>query len=63
MTGNKFCETAHDDDTFKVSTLLTTQDTESFINYLDAQGDTPLFLGMRPSRARGRQREAPCISL
>ena len=42
MTGKDLCETTRDGDTAKVSTLLSTQDAQSFINYQDAHGITSL---------------------
>jgi hypothetical protein len=42
MTGQQLCEAAHDGDSAKVSTLLSTQDAQSFIDYQDALGYTPL---------------------
>ena len=44
MTGKQLWEAARDGDTLKVSTLLSTQGAQSFINYQDANGVTPLFL-------------------
>jgi ankyrin repeat protein len=43
MTGQQLCEAARDGDTAKVSTLLSTQGAQSFINYQDARGYTPLY--------------------
>jgi ankyrin repeat protein len=43
MTGQHLCEAACDGDTAKVSTLLSTQCVQSFINYQDADGSTPLL--------------------
>jgi ankyrin repeat protein len=42
MTGQQLCKAARDGDTAKVSTLLSTQGAQSFINYQDAHGFTPL---------------------
>jgi ankyrin repeat protein len=44
MTGQQLWEAARDGDAAKVSTLLSTQGAQSFINYQDAQGFTPLFV-------------------
>ena len=44
MTGNQLCETTRDEDTSKVSTLLSTQGTQSFINFQDAHACTPLHV-------------------
>ena len=43
MTGQQLCEAARAGDAAKVSTLLSTQAAQSFINYQDADGATPLF--------------------
>ena len=51
MTGKQLCEAARDGDAAKVSTLLSTQGAQSFINYQDAQGATPLFLAARHGHA------------
>ena len=42
MTGQQLWEAARDGDAAKVSTLLSTQDAQSFINYQDVLGVTPL---------------------
>ena len=42
MTGQKLCEAARDGDAAMVSTLLSTQGAQFFINYQDADGATPL---------------------
>ena len=42
MTGKKLWEAVRDGDAAKVSTLLSTQGAQSFINFQDAQGGTPL---------------------
>ena len=42
MTGQQLCEAAADGDAAKVRTLLSTQGAQSFINYQDALGNTPL---------------------
>ncbi len=42
MTGQQLRQAAHDGDAAKVSTLLSTQGAQSFINYQDALGATPL---------------------
>jgi hypothetical protein len=42
MTGQQLLGAVLDGDTAKVRTLLSTQDTQSFINYQDARGFTPL---------------------
>ena len=42
MTGKQLCETALIGDPVKVSKLLSTQGAQSFINYQDAHGITPL---------------------
>ena len=44
MTGQQLCEAAGDGDAAKVSTLLSTQGAQSFINYQDAHGFTPLHI-------------------
>jgi hypothetical protein len=44
MTGQQLCEAAHDGDSAKVCTLLSTQGAQSFIDYQDAGGYTPLHL-------------------
>ena len=44
MTGQQFCETARDGDAMKVSTVLSTQVAQSFINYQDARGTTPFHI-------------------
>ena len=44
MTGEQLCKAAHDGDAAKVSTLLSAQGAQSFINYQDANGCTPLHL-------------------
>ena len=38
MTGQQLCEAARVGDAAKVSTLLSTQGAQSFINYQDADG-------------------------
>jgi hypothetical protein len=40
MTGQQLCETARGGDTAKVSTLLSTEGAQSFINYQDADGSS-----------------------
>jgi ankyrin repeat protein/ubiquitin len=42
MTGEQLCKAAHDGDAAKVSTLLSAQGAQSFINYQNAHGLTPL---------------------
>jgi len=42
MTGQHLCETALNGDAAKVSTLLSTQCAQSFINYQDADGSMPI---------------------
>jgi len=42
MTGQQLCEAACDGDAANVSTLLSTKGAQSFINYQDAHGATPL---------------------
>ena len=42
MTGQQLWEAARDGDAAKVSTLLSTQGAQSFINFQSAQGITPL---------------------
>ena len=64
MTGQQLFEAARDGDAAKFSTLLSTPGAQSFINYQDAHGNTPLHfatasgtrcsisrpqMGMRPS--------------
>ena len=41
MTGTQLSEAARDGDAAKVSTLLSTQGVQSFINYQDENGATP----------------------
>ena len=43
-TGQQLCEAAGDGDAAKVSTLLSTQGAQSFINYQEAHGYTPLHI-------------------
>jgi hypothetical protein len=43
MTGQQLWEAEGDGDAAKVSTLLSRQGAQSFINYQDAQGATPLY--------------------
>jgi hypothetical protein len=43
MSGQQLCEAARDGEAAKVSTLLSTQGAQSFINYQDARGCTPLL--------------------
>jgi hypothetical protein len=43
MSGQQLCEAARDGEAAKVSTLLSTQGAQSFINYQDANGYTPLL--------------------
>jgi hypothetical protein len=43
MTGEQLRQAAHDGDSAKVSALLSTQGAQSFINYQDEHGCTPLF--------------------
>ena len=42
MTGQQLCEAARDGDAAKVSTLLSTQGAQSFINYQKVDGGTAL---------------------
>ena len=42
MTGQQLCEAALHGDAAKVSTLLSRQDAQSFINHQDKDGVTPL---------------------
>ena len=42
MAGQQLGKTTHDDNTAKISTLMSTQGAQSFINYQDAHGRTPL---------------------
>jgi ankyrin repeat protein len=42
MTGQQLCEAARDGDAAKVSTLLSTQGAQSFINYQEVDGGTAL---------------------
>ena len=42
MTGQQLWNAAHQGRASKVRTLLSTQGTQSFINYQDAHGSTPL---------------------
>ncbi len=44
MTRQQLWESALIGDTSKVGTLMSTQDTQSFINYQNAQGITPLCI-------------------
>ncbi len=44
MLGQQLCMAADAGDAAKASTLLSTQDAQSFINYQDAHGATPMFL-------------------
>jgi ankyrin repeat protein len=46
MPGQQLLDAALDGDTEKVRTLLSTQRAQSFINYQDALGDTPLHLAV-----------------
>ena len=41
--GQQFCDAAHHGDAAKVSTMLSTQGAQSFINYQDGRGFTPLM--------------------
>ena len=43
MTGQQVWQSVCDDDTTMVSTCLARQDGQSFINYQDTCGDTPLY--------------------
>ena len=43
MTGEKLCKASHDGDEARVSTLLSTKGAQSFMNYQDAKGRTPLL--------------------
>jgi hypothetical protein len=43
MSGQQLCDAARDGDAAKVHTLLCTQGAQSFINYQDAHGATPLL--------------------
>ena len=43
MTGQQLWKAARDGDAAKVSTLLSRQGAQSFINYQDAEGATPLY--------------------
>jgi ankyrin repeat protein len=43
MTGHQLCEAALVGDAAKVGTLLSTQGAQSFINYQDAHGSTPIL--------------------
>jgi ankyrin repeat protein len=43
ITGQQLCEAARDGDAAKVSTLMSTQGAQSFINYQDADGVAPLY--------------------
>jgi hypothetical protein len=47
MTGQQIYAAAGDGDAAKVSTLLSTQGAQSFINYQDAHGATPLVSAAR----------------
>jgi ubiquitin C len=51
MTGQQLWEAARDGDTAKVSTLLSTQGAQSFINYQDEAGSTPLHLAAQNGHA------------
>ena len=47
MTGQQLCEAALIGDVAKVGTLLSTQGAQSFINYQDAHGCTPLYIAAK----------------
>jgi hypothetical protein len=51
MTGQQLCQAAHDGNAMKVSTLLSTQGAQSFINYQDAGGYT----------VNGASKFRPCV--
>ena len=44
MTGQQLCKAAYDGDAAKVGTLLSTQGAQSFINYQEENGGTPLHI-------------------
>ena len=50
MTGHELRDAAHESDKAKVSTLLSIQGTQSFINDQDTHGDTPLFFTVENGR-------------
>jgi len=56
MTGQQFCEAALNGDTAKVSTLLSTQCAQSFINYQDADGSMPIHFADISGYAHSRPR-------
>ncbi len=62
MTGKQVCAAVRDGDAAKVSTLLSTQGAQSFINYQDEHGATPLFL-VGQKWACGRHGAAHCCAL
>ena len=49
MTGQQLCEAALVGDAAKVGTLLSTQGAQSFINFQDARGYTPLHFVDHPA--------------
>jgi ankyrin repeat protein len=63
MTGQQLGEAARDGDAAKVSTLLSTQGAQSFINYQDALGRTPLHIAAANGHASVTQQliAARCI--
>jgi ankyrin repeat protein len=51
MTGQQLWNAAGDGDAAKVSALLSTQGAQSFINYQDAHGATPLHIATQEGHA------------
>jgi hypothetical protein len=51
MTGKQLWDAALDGDAAKVGTLLSTQGAQSFINYLNANGTTPLYMAAQNGHA------------
>ena len=51
MTGKQLCEAVRNDNTAKVSMLLCTHIAQSFINYQDAHGATPLYIAAAQGHA------------
>ncbi len=51
MPGQQLCQAAYDGDAAKVSRLLSAQGEQSFINYQDARGSTPLTFAAQNGHA------------
>jgi ubiquitin len=62
MTGQQLCEAVRDGDVVKVSTLLSAQGAQSFVNYQDAYGVTPLHFAAQEGHATVTEKliEARC---